>query len=400
MRLTGWIAGAMALLCTVVSCEDVMTVTDYSFVFSGRHYASGDDNYISLNLDDGCPLQKYAVTYVIDDDPTLVLSDDNGAQVKSGASHDFGKGPKAWRLPLLRIGEHDVVFTIAGENFSQVLKVPFSIASEPFSLHAEVKSDLSAGTSTLLLSLAEGIADKDYSGFVYVDDEIIDKKGFSVNFRNTPILSIVMPLVRPGSHAICVEIGDGKGSDSLSFLYEEPLRYPDLQVEISRSPSTGKTRFMVRSNPYGLSVAVRDSLVVRGRCDYHVCAPYEDRVDYKTAYKEICDISQYDRFVPVVGRWYDLTDTQSKEDIITSQFMSNTTWSGYWSNTGEGGFEYIQVSDGISHYKIESSTHHMSVDFETLLGVTVRVSNAEKTVIWNRTPIGESYSYKLSSSSK
>ena len=395
-----YIALAGALLLVLSSCNDVMSVTDYSFEFSGRHYTSGDDNYISLTLEDGCPLQKYEVTYVIDDDPTLTLCDDKGTVVKSGSSHDFGKGPKAWRLPLLRIGEHMVSFGISGENYSQSLKVPFSITSEPFSLHAEVKSDLSAGTSTLLLSLAEGIADKDYTGFVYVDDELVDKNGFVVNFRNTPILSIVMPLVRPGSHAIRVEIGDGRGGDSLSFLYDETLRYPDLQVEISRSPSTGKTRFMVRSNPYGLSVAVRDSLVVKGRCDYHVCSSYEDRVDNKTAYKELCDISQYDRFVPVVGRWYDLTDTQSKEEIITSQFMANSTWSSYWSNTGEGGYEYVQVADGYSHYKIESSTHHMSVDFETLLGVTVHVTNSEKTVIWNKVPIGESYSYKLSSSSK
>lgn len=389
-----------ALLLAFTSCNDVIAVTDYSFEFSGRHYASGDDNYISLTLEDGCPLQKYGVSYVIDSDPSLVLTDDSGSQVKTGSSHDFSKGPKAWRLPLLRIGEHEVDFTITGENFSQTMKVPFSVTSEPFSLHAEVKSDLSAGTSTLLLSLAEGIADKDYTGFVYVDDVVVDKNGFKVNFRTTPILSLVMPLVRPGSHAIRVEIGDGKGSDSLSFLYDEPLRYPDVQVEISRSPSTGKTRFMVRSNPYGLSVAVRDSLVVKGRCDYHVCSSYEDRVDNKTAYKELCDISQYDRFVPVVGRWYDLTDTQSKEDIITSQFMANSTWSGYWSNTGEGGYEYVQVADGYSHYKIESSTHHMSVDIETLLGVTVHVTNSEKTVIWNKVPIGESYSYKLSSSSK
>ena len=389
-----------ALLLAFTSCNDVIAVTDYSFEFSGRHYASGDDNYISLTLEDGCPLQKYGVAYVIDSDPSLVLTDDSGAQVKTGSSHDFSKGPKAWRLPLLRIGEHEVVFTIAGENFSQVLKVPFTVTTEPFSLHAEVKSDLSAGTSTLLLSLAEGIADKDYTGFVYVDEEVIDKKGFMVNFRTTPILSLVMPLVRPGSHAIRVEIGDGKGSDSLSFLYDEPLRYPDLQVEISRSPSTGKTRFMVRSNPYGLSVAVRDSLVVRGRCDYHVCSSYEDRVDYKTEYKEICDIAQLDRFVPVTGRWYDLTDSQSKEILMTSQSIPNSTWSAEWSNTGEGGYDYFQVPDGLSYYKVESSTHHMSVDFETLLGVTVRVTNAEKAVIWNRTPIGESYSYKLSSSSK
>ena len=85
---------------------------------------------------------------------------------------------------------------------------------------------------------------------------------------------------------------------------------------------------------------------------------------------------------------------------MTSQSIPNSTWSAEWSNTGEGGYDYFQVPDGLSYFKVESSTHHMSVDFETLLGVTVRVTNSEKTVIWNKVPIGESYSYKLSSSSK
>ena len=130
-----------ALLLVFTSCNGVIAVTDYSFKFSGRHYASVDDNYISLTLEDGCPLQKYGVAYVIDSDPSLVLTDDSGSQVKTGSSHDFSKGPKAWRLPILRIGEHEVDFTITGENFSQVLKVPFSVTSEPFSLHAEVSTD-------------------------------------------------------------------------------------------------------------------------------------------------------------------------------------------------------------------------------------------------------------------
>ena len=388
------------IMFTLTSCNEVVSVTDYSFVFSGRHHASGTDSFVTVSLDEGCTQQKYNVSYVIDDDPSLVLTDDSGNELRQGASHDFGKAPKSWRLPLLRIGEHLIVFDISGENYSQRLNVPFTVTSEPFSLHAEVSSDLSAGTSTLLLSLAEGIPDKEYSGVVYIDDSAIDQKGFTVNFRQTPILSIVMPLLRPGSHAIRVEIRDELGSDEVSFLYDEPLRYPDLEVEISRSPSTGKTRFMVRSNPYGLSVAVRDSLVVKGRCDYHVCSPYEDRTENRTEYKELCDIAQLDRFVPVIGRWYDLTDTQSKETLMTSQSKANTTWSSSWSNSGEGGYEYYQVADGLSYFKVESSTHHMSVDFETLLGVTVHVANAENTVIWNKVPIGESYSYKLSNSSK
>ena len=252
------------MLLPFTSCNGVIAVTDYSFEFSGRHYASVDDNYISLTLEEGCPLQKYGVAYVIDSDPSLVLTDDSGSQVKTGSSHDFSKGPKAWRLPPLRIGEHEVDFTITGENFSQVLKVPFSVTSEPFSLHAEVSTDQSAGTSTLLLTLAQGVADRDYDGKVSIDGEEIKGLDFKVNFKKTPILKLNLPLARPGTHDVDVELTHGDQMRSASFRFTEPLRYPDVDVEIARSPSTGKTRLMVRSNPYSLSLAVRDSLVVRG----------------------------------------------------------------------------------------------------------------------------------------
>lgn len=389
---------AVSLLC---SCDPTnISVVDNSFNFVAKSSANGTQNYIHLTLESGCNEARYEVSYLIDDDPSMVLMDDKSGEFASGSTVDFKSRAVAWRLPVLRKGDHGITFTIRTDEYEQVLKYQFSISSEPFAIHAEVKSDLGAGTSTLLLSLAEGVADKEYKGHVFIDEEDIDKRGFTVNFKTTPILSVVIPLVRPGSHNITVVMEDELSKEEVSFLYEEPLRYPDMQVEISRSPSTGKTRFMVRSNPYGLSVAVKDSLVVKGRCDYHVCSYYEDRVDYKTAYKEVCDIVELDRFVPVVGRWYNLTDTQSKEDIITSQSIANSTWKGEWSNTGEGGFEYSQVPDGYSYYKIESSTHNMTIDFETLLGVTVHVTNSERDVVINGTPIRQTYDYKLSTSSR
>lgn len=381
------------------SCDEVISVKDYSFVFSGKHHASGNDHYITLTLEEGCPLQKYTISYAIDEDPSLILKDDFGAEIRQGSTHDFGSAPKSWRLPLLRIGEHKVVFSISGENYSQTLSVPFTVSSEPFALHAEVRSDLSAGTSTLLLSLAEGISDKDYSGFIYVDGALVDPKGFRVNFHDIPILSVVMPLLRPGSHKLLVEISDELTMEVVSFLFDEPLRYPDIQVEVARSSSTGKTRFMVRSNPYGLSVYVKDSLAVKGRCDYHVAHSWwEGHVEEKTSYKELCDVVELQRFVPKTGVWYDLTDTAAREMLITNQYENNTGWETRWNNGGEGFEEYFVVPDGVSHYKIESSTHFMTVQFEALLGASVHVSNSEKTVVWNKVPIGESYTYKLTSS--
>lgn len=390
-----------ALLLVFTSCNGVIAVTDYSFKFSGRHYASVDDNYISLTLEDGCPLQKYGVAYVIDSDPSLVLTDDSGSQVMSGSSHDFSKGPKAWRLPILRIGEHEVDFTITGENFSQVLKVPFSVTSEPFSLHAEVSTDQSAGTSTLLLTLAQGVADRDYDGKVSIDGEEIKGLDFKVNFKKTPILKLNLPLARPGTHDVDVELTHGDQVRSASFRFTEPLRYPDVDVEIARSPSTGKTRLMVRSNPYSLSLAVRDSLVVRGYCKYHRCSYIEDRLDYFTEWKELCDVVTLERSVPKTGFWYDLTATDLLETTLTNISIKNTRWDAVWNNAFEGFMEYFVVDDGLSFFEVDSTVHYIKLDFEALLGVKVNVTCTDETVVLNGTPVeGGKHSYTISGGGK
>ena len=390
-----------ALLLVFTSCNGVIAVTDYSFKFSGRHYASVDDNYISLTLEDGCPLQKYGVAYVIDSDPSLVLTDDSGSQVMSGSSHDFSKGPKAWRLPILRIGEHEVDFTITGENFSQVLKVPFSVTSEPFSLHAEVSTDQSAGTSTLLLTLAQGVADRDYDGKVSIDGEEIKGLDFKVNFKKTPILKLNLPLARPGTHDVDVELTHGDQVRSASFRFTEPLRYPDVDVEIARSPSTGKTRLMVRSNPYSLSLAVRDSLVVRGYCKYHRCSYIEDRLDYFTEWKELCDVVTLERSVPKTGFWYDLTATELLETTLTNISIKNTRWDAVWNNAFEGFMEYFVVDDGLSFFEVDSTVHYIKLDFEALLGVKVNVTCTDETVVLNGTPVeGGKHSYTISGGGK
>ena len=389
------------MLLPFTSCNGVIAVTDYSFEFSGRHYASVDDNYISLTLEEGCPLQKYGVAYVIDSDPSLVLTDDSGSQVKTGSSHDFSKGPKSWRLPPLRIGEHEVDFTITGENFSQVLKVPFSVTSEPFSLHAEVSTDQSAGTSTLLLTLAQGVADRDYDGKVSIDGEEIKGLDFKVNFKKTPILKLNLPLARPGTHDVDVELTHGDQVRSASFRFTEPLRYPDVDVEIARSPSTGKTRLMVRSNPYSLSLAVRDSLVVRGYCKYHRCSYIEDRLDYFTEWKELCDVVTLERSVPKTGFWYDLTATVLLETTLTNISIKNTRWDAVWNNAFEGFMEYFVVDDGLSFFEVDSTVHYIKLDFEALLGVKVNVTCTDETVVLNGTQVeGGKHSYTISGGGK
>lgn len=371
----------------LVSCNEPMEIKDWSFEISAQAVFNEQDmkSTLYLKLDKGCPEQAYKVTYTIDDDPSTSATE----QIK------FDDAFKASiKLPDLEVGDHQISLQYVTENFQQQGHCDFKVTVGEFKIHAEANTG-STTSSALLVSLVQGRSTERYSVKVRIEDKVVAQQE-NINFEKTPIVSLALPLLRPGEHKTEVTVSDGRATKEMEVKFTEPLRQPNLDMSIERSTSTGRTRFKITSNPYNLSVSVYDSLVVKGRCEYHVCSYIEDHTENKTAYKEMCDIAEIDRFVPVVGTWYNLTDTQTKEDIITSQFMENSKWSGIWSNTGDGGFEYIKVSDGYSYFKIESSTHHLQVDFEKLDGITVNVTNSERDVILNKVPINKGkYSYKL-----
>lgn len=371
----------------LASCNEPMEIKDWSFEISAQAAFNEQDikSTLYLKLDKGCPEQAYKVTYTIDDDPSTSATE----QIK------FDDSFKASiKLPDLEVGDHQISLQYVTENFQQQGHCDFKVTVGEFKIHAEVNTG-STTSSALLVSLVQGRSTERYSVKVRIEDKVVAQQE-NINFEKTPIVSLDLPLLRPGEHKTEVTVSDGRATKEMEVKFTEPLRQPNLDMSIERSTSTGRTRFKITSNPYNLSVAVYDSLVVKGRCDYHVCSYIEDHTENKTAYKEMCDVVEIDRFVPAIGTWYNLTDTQTKEDIITSQFMENSKWSGSWSNKGDGGFEYIKVSDGYSYFKIESSTHHLQVDFEKLDGITVNVTNSERDVILNKVPINKGkYSYKL-----
>lgn len=86
---------APCLLCmAALSCDPApIAVEDNSFTFSSRHYLSGEENLLSLSLEKGCPQCDYTLEYVIDSDPSLLLSRQGGAELPSGSAVSFKDGP-------------------------------------------------------------------------------------------------------------------------------------------------------------------------------------------------------------------------------------------------------------------------------------------------------------------
>ena len=110
----------------------------------------------------------------------------------------------------------------------------------------------------------------------------------------------------------------------------------------------------------------------------------------------MCDVVELSRFVPETGRWYDLTATALLETTMTNCTIKNTKWVSEWLDVMDGIEQWWEVDDGYANFVVVSSTHHLTVDFESLLGVRVNVTCPTETVVWNGEEVkGGSYSYTI-----
>ena len=108
-----------------------------------------------------------------------------------------------------------------------------------------------------------------------------------------------------------------------------------------------------------------------------------------------------ERSVPKTGFWYDLTATELLETTLTNISIKNTRWDAVWNNAFEGFLEYFVVDDGMSFFEVDSTVHHIKLDFEALLGVSVNVTCTDETVVLNGTKVeGGKHSYTISGGGK
>ena len=393
------ISGLLSAIAVLSSCDrNGLSVTDNSFEFTpGIQLDETTNRYkVSLTLKSGSASQKYIISYSIDSDPALSLTGITGSTESEKITESFEDFPtRYWFLPVLKEGSHVINFKIRSDSYTQDLTVPFEISVAPFSIHAEVSTPSSSSVTTLILNLVSGIADREYTGTITVDGREIDGEGFKVNFAKTPTMMIEIPLVRPGEHHIGITVNDGRRTEVVSVRYDEPLRHPDLDIYIAHHRESGRTRIMVHDNPYGLSLSVKDSLFVKGRCDYHL-ATYQEQIDNRTDFQETCTGVTLDRFVPEDGRWYDLVDKDATEAKITGMTRTCTEWDKVWRTDSEGYWDYFVVNGPTVHFIITSSRQQIQADIERMQGVTVHVHCTEPGCIFNGKELSdEEYSFNL-----
>lgn len=391
------IAIISAALAAVCCGEPVLQVTDNSFEFASKVEFVTEAMRARLTLTKlkGADTE-YTITCSIDGDPTLLLEDASGNTLSSRFTADFSQGPAiVWTLPRLTSGTHSMEINIQSETISQNLYEEFSIVVDSFTVHAEVKAVAGDDRSSVLVSLTEGVRDRDYEGTVHVDGAE-EGTAFSGNFATSPIITVPLPLLRPGWHEVEVRLTDGITTESASLPFDEPLRHSTIDVYISHNIGSGKTMMTVGPNPYGITFTVRDSLTVKGTCDYHRATSSEGSTVSYHEEKTLTDAAAIGPIVPKEGTKYMLADRDALERTMEDFVVENTTWKQEWKSDGEGYWAYTVVSDGVSHYKVTSSVDRLTATIEKIDGVTAVVHCSDEGFMWNGVTLGGAdYSYRL-----
>lgn len=375
-------------LLALLSCDRTgLDVTDNSFKFKGE-VSCDEETYrysLFLSLTEGSRSKDYEMVYSIDDDPSLSLCDDAGREVRSGAEADFRDSNRLhFLLPALRPGNHKIHIALSSDEFSSQDDINFEIRQSPLSIHTEVNTSRKNPNSMLLVSLQEGLSNIEYKVMLSIDGKDVElpQEECSVDFSKTPIYTVTIPTIRPGKHEATITLNDGQLSRDFTVGFEEPVRFPYLDLTVRYDEKSGKDMLTVSRNPYGIHISVSSLLTVTGSCTYWLGGSgwdsYPSPYEYQTTKtRTLTDQQAIDTFSD--GE-YPLSD----RDTTVESLMSLYEMSAVWAEVCDSEYCYWIVSRyEPKYYKLTSETLAIDCEIESVPGITARISGSIADATWN-----------------
>lgn len=357
------------------------TVNDYSFeVKADIEYDSDNLSHILfLTLTKGSRDELYTVSYTVDGGHSVKLTDASGRELGASFSENFKDATvRSYDMSRAGKGKHTMKIIVSTKDHFQELEIPYEIQAIPFSIHAEMNTQESAGTK-MMLSLKEGDKSTTYDVKILYDGETY--KGYDnvkVNFSSTPMKTLNLPLLRPGKHDVSVEVTDGYTTENVILNYSEPVRHPYVDITLKHNDSNGRHEAVIGDNPYGIELTLKTMLTLTGTSTY--CTStfeyYDSDITYKTKTKLLSDSStsskQYDDIT------VSLIDRDALAVKMTSSYeMSNVMT--YFPGQGDG--ECVGVDEWRctgterAYYVIKKEELKIDISGEKVTGVTLRIKN-------------------------
>lgn len=385
LRITVQTGNVLSILVLIpllaVSCIYEYPVTDSSFEFAAQvtFDQENDVHRLTLTKISGCSQEEYTIGFSLDAEATVTLTDKDGREHDSPFAESFSQiFVRTYILSPMPLGEHILKLVISTDCYRQEIEVPYTVTSVPFTIHSEVSTSSQDGT-ILLLSLSEGISSTPYEVTVQVDGMAVDEMNpVMADFSTTPIVTLLLPLQRPGRHDVSITSTDGQTRHSSSVSYTEPARHPWVDITLRHDDNSGRHVAVVGANPYGIELSFDTSLTITGRStfctstlEYH----YND-IMYSSKVKSIsdsrCCLDAYD------GETVNLIDRDALAARITESYeMSNimTYFPAQGDGESTGHEEYRCTGTERAYYSIIQEDLSLKVTAEKVAGVTLRVRN-------------------------
>lgn len=350
MNLIGKYQAIAAVALLAQSCqESVLQVTDRSFRCEAAVHAdsSGTDPWrLTLELVRGDADREYQVEYELDGQRSWMLQDGNGNTLPHSFIADFSVSRvQTFILPSPDAGEHSVSLSVSTPDYSESHECRFDVAeNEAPALEFSARADTEGSSTRLLVNIING-----EMGGIYELSGIIDGID-SLPCRKVRadggFLSATLPVLRPGSHTMTVELSDEMRSSERDIEFAEPMRYPELKLVMDAEDDYLTCYSM--ENPYESGITMRIIVTMKGRVTY---IPDGRGGRTETAYTEETKTEEYD-FVPEEAP-FKLMDIWRLKEKIESKY--EITHRKEWDSSNEG--SWILVPDGKEYY----SVYHMDI---------------------------------------
>lgn len=353
-------------------------VNDYSFkVQADIEYDSENLSHVLfLSLLRGSRDETYTISYTVDGGHSVTLTSESGKELGASFSENFKDVTiRSYDLSRTGKGKHNMQMIISTKDYSQTLEIPYAVDALPFSIHTEMDTSGSSA-SVMMLTLKDGDSTTDYNATILIDGKTIATP--KVNFSKNPIYKYSLPTTRPGKHEVSVQLTDGYTVEKESLSYNEPVRYPYIDITLKHNDSNGKHYMEIGSNPYDIELSFKTSLTITGKSTYCTSTYeyYYSDITYASKTKTLSDSNSSSGIYG--GDSVTLIDRDALALKMTSSYeMSNIMT--YFPGDGDGECvgidEYRCTGQERAYYKITKEDLKIDITGEKVPGVTLRIKN-------------------------
>lgn len=206
---------------SLTSCVHEFTVVDNSFEFEAEviYDDDTDTHRLTLSRKSGAEDNQYSISFTVDGESTLSLTDMNGTTHEGSMTESFSDvSVRTYTLSRLTPGEHTLTIDIRTDEFSQSLSVVFVIEDFSFAFDTKILFDEKTKEHSLEVSLKEGDPTDTYTLSFTVDNKE-PRKTYQETFTDEIVKTYALSTQEPGEHTVNLSISTDKHSQKADLPY-------------------------------------------------------------------------------------------------------------------------------------------------------------------------------------